>query len=70
MIKYHVIKALNKQLDKVRNREKKRYHEILTRTKYLFLKNPMNLTEKRKTMLDELMEYQHLETVQSYGTFT
>jgi len=39
----------------------------LTRTKYLFLKNPMNLTEKEKTRLDELMGYQHLETVQSYG---
>ena len=57
----------NKQLDKVRNRENKRYHEILTRTKYLFLKNPMNLTEKEKTRLDELMRCQHLETVQSYG---
>ncbi len=65
--KFHVIKVLNKQLDKVRNRENKRYHEILTRTKYLFLKNPMNLTEKEKTRLDELMRCQHLETVQSYG---
>jgi len=37
---------------------------------YLFLKNLMNLTEKEKTRLDELMEYQHFETVQSYGTFT
>lgn len=62
-----MIKVLNKQLDKVRNRENKYYHEIFTRTKYLFLKNPMNLTKKEKTRLDELMGYQHLETVQSYG---
>jgi len=34
--KFHVIKVLNKQLDKVRNRENKHSHEILTRTKYLF----------------------------------
>jgi len=27
--KFHVIKVLNKQLDKVRNRENKHYHEIL-----------------------------------------
>jgi transposase len=59
--------VLNEQLDKVRNRENKCYHKILARTKYLFLKNPMNLTEKEKTRLDELMRYQHLETVQSFS---
>lgn len=65
--KFHVLNVLSVQLDKVRARENKEYHEILKRTKYLLLKNPNNLTKKDKVRLDELMEYQHLDTVQAYG---
>ena len=65
--KFHVLNVLSVQLDKVRARENKGYHEILKRTKYLLLKNPNNLTKKDKVKLDELMEYQHLDTVQAYG---
>ena len=65
--KFHVLNVLSVQLDKVRARENKGYHEILKRTKYLLLKNPNNLTKKDKVRLDELMEYQHLDTVQAYG---
>ena len=41
--------------------------EHKNKPKYLLLKNPNNLTKKDKVRLDELMEYQHLDTVQAYG---
>ncbi|WP_281255427.1 transposase [Petrotoga olearia] len=70
--KFHVLNVLSDQLDKVRARENKGYHEILKRTKYLLLKNPNNLTKKDKVRLNEtprkgFKEEQHLDTVQAYG---
>jgi transposase len=43
------------------------FRKIKRKQKYLLLKNPNNLTKKDKVGLDELMEYQHLDTVQAYG---
>lgn len=70
--KFHVLNVLSGQLDKVRARENKGYHEIFKRTKYLLLKNSNNLTKKDKVRLNEMprkgfKEEQHLDTVQAYG---
>lgn len=65
--KFHVVKVLNQQLDKVRKRDNKQYKEILNKTKYLFLKNPKNLNEKQKEKVENLMEHQNLDTIKTYS---
>mgnify|MGYP001007984765 FL=1 len=60
-------KELPKFFEQILNITDPWYIEILKRTKYLLLKNPNKLTKKDKVRLDELMEYQHLDTVQAYG---
>ncbi len=51
--KFHIIKIINKAVDQVR-REEQKFHPELKKTRYIFLKNKMNLTVKQKTKLDEL----------------
>lgn len=50
--KFHVAKELNKAVDLVRRREhrelKQAGHETLSKTKYLWLKNPKNWTERQQ----------------------
>jgi transposase len=43
---FHIVGYLNKAIDKCRRREVK-IHEALKRTKYLFLKDKMNLTDEQ-----------------------
>lgn len=43
---FHIVKYLNKAVDKCRRREVKKYDE-LKKTKYLFLKNRINLTDEQ-----------------------
>jgi len=66
--KFHIIKMINAQLDKIRRRDNYSYNELLKRTKYLFLKNPNNLTEKQAQKLNELMEFGHLDTIKAYSS--
>ena len=51
--KFHIIKIINKAVDSVRKAEVKE-NEILKGTKFIFLKNYGNLTEKQKQILKEL----------------
>jgi transposase len=51
--KFHIMKIINKAVDDVRKAEVKE-NEILKGTKYIFLKNRANLTEKQTQMLSEL----------------
>ena len=51
--RFHILKILNDAVDKVR-REEVKQHEILKRTKYIFLKNRVNLTVKQKAKLEEI----------------
>ncbi len=48
--KFHIIKIINKAVDKVRKAEV-RENEILKGTKYIFLKNNGNLIEVQKLIL-------------------
>lgn len=56
--KFHIISHLNKAVDEVRREEarelKKNKSEVLKGTRYLWLKNPWNLTDKQRVKLSEL----------------
>ncbi len=68
--RFHIVQNLNKALNKVRASEAKRlkqegYEDILTHTKYCFLKNEKNLTEKQDTKLAEILQYD-LKSVRAF----
>lgn len=56
--KFHLIAHLNKAVDEVRKEEarelKKSDPDILKGTRYIWLKNPVNLTDKQRVRLSEL----------------
>ena len=51
--RFHLVKYLNEAIDKVRKREVK-IHEDLKESRYVFLKNPENLTEKQRIKFEEI----------------
>lgn len=51
--KFHVMKLVNDAVDEVRRAEQKDRPE-LKRSRYVWLKNPENLTKKQRTLLNEL----------------
>ena len=62
---FHLMKTINKAVDKVRKSEVKT-NEILKGTKYLFLKNYENLTDKQKEELAELsLKKLNLKTIRA-----
>ena len=62
--KFHVIQALNKAQDEVRRMEQK-MNPLLTSSRYIWLKNPENLTAKQKELL-ETLRYENLKTAKVY----
>jgi transposase len=62
---FHVIQLMNKALGKVRAEEAKLFPEVLKGSRYAFLKNPENLTEKQDETLVKLSNYQ-LKTGRAY----
>jgi transposase len=63
--KFHVVKILNEALDKVRQAELKKNPLLLKRTRYLWLKNPGNLTAKQQEQLKTLSK-ENLRTMKAY----
>lgn len=51
--RFHLVKYLNDAVDKVRRREVKK-HDELRHTKYIFLKNPENQTEKQRIKFESI----------------
>lgn len=51
--KFHILKVINEAVNKVR-KEEAQNNPLLKGTKYLFLKNSVNLSGKQKTQLDAL----------------
>ena len=49
--RFHVMKLINEAVDQVR-REEQAHNGNLKKTRYIWLKNPENLTEKQKKELD------------------
>jgi transposase len=62
--KFHVIQALNKARDEVRRTEQKR-NPLLNRSRYIWLKNPENLTAEQKKKL-ETPRFENLKTATVY----
>jgi len=65
--RYHVMKILNDAVDAVRIRESKE-QAILNKTKYLWLKNYKNLSEKQELKLKKIISIKNLNlhTVRAY----
>jgi transposase len=68
--RFHIMKLLNKALDKIRSGEAKRmkqdgHQPLLKHSRWLWLKRVWNLTEKQAVKLKELLRY-NLQTVRAY----
>jgi transposase len=62
--KFHAVKIINEAVDQVRRSEQRRNAE-LRGTRYIWLRNPQNLSERQKATLDSLPK-QHLKTARAY----
>jgi transposase len=62
--KFHVIQALNKAQDEVRRTEQAK-NPLLKRSRYIWLKNPENLTVEQTKQLDTL-RHENLKTAKVY----
>lgn len=68
--RFHIMAHLNKAMDEVRAQEAralkaKGYEPVLTKTRWLLLKRPENLSAKQEVRLAELLRY-NLRAVRSY----
>jgi len=63
--RYHVKAQLSKAVDEVRRSEATEQHDLLRRSRYLWLKNPSNLSGKQRVRLDELLAHP-LKTARAY----
>ena len=62
--KFHAVKIVNEAVDQVRRAEQKRQF-VLRGTRYLWLRNPDNLSERQQATLEELPK-RHLKTARAY----
>ena len=63
---FHVVKLMNDALAKVRAEEARAFPELLKKSRYLFLKNPENLTPEEEQRLNEIIATQNLESTEAY----
>jgi len=63
--KFHVMKIMNEAVDAVR-REEQSVNQVLRKTRFIWLKNPDNLTERQQKELGSLKDM-NLKTVRAYN---
>ena len=63
--RFHIKKALNQAIDKVRREEVKRV-ESLKNTRYIWLKNLNKLTDKQSRLLNQFLDDASLKTAKAY----
>lgn len=63
---FHVIKLINEKVAKVRAAEARLFPELLKKSRYLFLKNPENLSQEEQERLDAIITSQSLESTEAY----
>jgi len=64
--KFHIVKVVNEAVDKVRRAEQKEHPELI-RTRYAWLKNPQNLTQKQSDKINSLIVKKlNLKTSRAY----
>jgi len=65
--KFHILKLINEAVDEVRKTEAKT-NKLLKGTRYIWLKNPDNLTAKQKEKLEELtISKMDIQTLKAYN---
>jgi transposase len=62
--KFHAVKIINEAVDQVRRTER-RMHKMLAGTRYIWLRNPANLSERQRATLESL-PLRHLKTARAY----
>ena len=62
--RFHVMKIVNEAVDKV-HREEQKDNPVLKKSRYVWLKNPENLKEKQRAILEELSQM-NLKTAKAY----
>lgn len=63
---FHVIKLMNDKLAKIRADEARLFPTILKKSRYLFLKNPEDLTQEEEQRLDAIITSQSLKSTEAY----
>lgn len=63
---FHVVKLMNDALAKIRAEEAREFPELLKKSRYLFLKNPENLTVEEEQRLNEIVATQNLASTEAY----
>jgi transposase len=63
--RYHIKAQLSKAVDEVRKAERREHGELLAHSRYLWLRNPRNLTDRQADRLAELMRHP-LKTARAY----
>lgn len=63
--KFHAVKIVNDAVDQVRRAERKQRGDLLSRTRYLWLKNPAKLSAKERDQIHSLRHY-NLKTARAY----
>jgi transposase len=70
--KFHILKIINEAVDEVR-REEAKTNPLLKKTRYIFLKNEANLTDKQRAKKEELkladLNLQSMEALRMRETF-
>lgn len=64
--KFHLIKLMNEAMGKIRAEEAKQFPEFLMRSRYLFLKNPENLSAEEQERLDTIVTNRCRKSVEAY----
>ena len=62
--KFHAVELVNDAVDQVRRAERK-VHNVLAGTRYLWLRNPVNLSDRQRTAF-EALPLPHLKTARAY----
>ena len=63
--KFHTVQIVNEAVDQVRREERKLGGDLLSKTRYIWLKNPQNLSAKQRLRLDSLSRH-NLKTARAY----
>lgn len=64
---FHVIKLMNEKLAKIRAEEARQFPAILKNSRYLFLKNPEDLTTEEEQRLNAIIASQNLKSTAAYA---
>lgn len=64
--KFHLIKLMNEALGKIRAEEARQFPEALKKSRFLFLKNPENLTAEDQERLDTMVANHCYKSVEAY----